>query len=129
MGSLLAQVPPGVRLPDELGLLQDAFPFLLAYAISYVAIPAVRFVRLQANNAAIEERNAIRRSWRELLRRPGAAMQKKLDAAKRRQRALRLVGEEQLTFDSAKGLTEQNVEQQAPDLDDFDRRLRERTSE
>ena len=126
LGSLLAQIPPGVRLPDELGLLQAGFPFLLAYAIAYVAIPAVRFVNLQASNAQIEQRNADRRAWRDALRAPGQALRKKLDAAKSSKRALRVVGEDDVSFDSAKSITEQR-DLNDPGLDDFDKRLREKT--
>ena len=64
LGSLLAdlqsQLPPGMgRLPEELGALQDLYPFLLAYAVAYVAVPAVRFLQLQRTNAEIDERNMV----------------------------------------------------------------------
>mmetsp|Transcript_48894 Transcript_48894/g.163166 ORF Transcript_48894/g.163166 Transcript_48894/m.163166 type:complete len:263 (-) Transcript_48894:168-956(-) len=126
LGSLLAQLPPGAQLPGELGAVQAVFPLLLAYAVSYVAIPAVRFARLQAKNAAVAQRNANRRAWRDALRRGGSELQKRLEAASRRGKKLRLVSEEDVAFDSSKSLAEQ-PEQQTPALDDFDRRLRDAT--
>lgn len=126
LGSLLAQLPPGAQLPGELGAVQAVFPLLLAYAVSYVAIPAVRFARLQAENAAVAQRNANRRAWRDALRRGGSELQKRLEAASRRGKKLRLVSEEDVAFDSSKSLGEQ-PEQQTPALDDFDRRLRDAT--
>lgn len=129
LGSLLAdlqsQLPPGMgRLPEELGALQDLYPFLLAYAVAYVAVPAVRFLQLQRTNAEIDERNANRRAWRDQLRQGGDALKKRLQAAAQRKKTLRLVTEEEVSFDSSKDLAEQR-EEQTPGLDDFDRRLRE----
>jgi len=130
LGSLLAdisaQIPPGAQLPAELGALQSVFPFLLAYAVAYVAIPAVRYVQLQASNAQVEKRNANRRAWRDALRLGGKTIRTRLAAAGRRRKTLRIVGESDVEYDSSKGLDEQKVEQQ-PSLDDFDRRLREST--
>ena len=128
LGSLLAdlqsQLPPGMgRLLEELGALQDLYPFL-AYAVAYVAVPAVRFLQLQRTNAEIDERNANRRAWRDQLRQGGDALKKRLQAAAQRKKTLRLVTEEEVSFDSSKDLAEQR-EEQTPGLDDFDRRLRE----
>ena len=128
LGSLLSQVPPGVRLPDELGLVQSLFPFLLAYAVAYIAIPAARYVALQASNANVDQRNTNRRAWRDALRQPTDALRRRIGAASQSSRSIRVVGEEEVEFDSAKGLGEQAVEQ-TPGLDDFDRRLKERTGE
>jgi len=126
LGSLLSSLPPGVRLDGDIALVASAFPLLLAYAVAYLAIPAVRFVKLQADNAAVEQRNANRRQWRDALRRGGDEIAKRLEAASRQGRQLRVVGKEDVEFDSAVGLAEQRVAQQ-PDLDDFDKRLRDAT--
>ena len=130
LGNLLSQIPPGVRLPDELGVIQALFPALLVYAIGYVAVPLLRFVNLQATNAQIEQRNENRKAWAAALRNPAEAIKKRLDAAKSSKKSLRVVTEEEVTFDSAKELSEQpdgegGVGMLNPDLDDFDRRLRE----
>ena len=53
-------------------------------------------------------------------------VRKKLDAAKSSKRALRVVGEDDVSFDSAKSITEQR-DLIDPGLDDFDKRLREKT--
>ena len=130
LGNLLSQIPPGVRLPDELGVIQTLFPALLVYAVGYVAVPLIRFVNLQATNAQIEQRNENRKAWAAALRNPAEAIKKRLDAAKSSKKSLRVVTEEEVTFDSAKELSEQpdgegGVGMLNPDLDDFDRRLRE----
>ena len=101
LGSPLASVPAGVALPDELATLQLAFP-LLAYVVSYVAIPALRFVRLQAANAEVERRNANRRAWLDELRRGSEALSRRLAAAKSRGKQLRLVGESRSTLTRAR---------------------------
>ena len=130
LGNLLSQIPPGVRLPDELGVIQALFPALLVYAVGYVAVPLIRFVNLQATNAQIEQRNENRKAWAAALRNPAEAIKKRLDAAKSSKKSLRVVTEEEVTFDSAKELSEQpdgegGVGMLNPDLDDFDRRLKE----
>ncbi len=99
-----------------------------ADAVAYVAVPAVRFLNLQRTNAQIEQRNANRRAWRDALRQPGVELRRRLDAARISRKEVRRVEEEELTFDSAKGLADQPVAQ-TPGLDDFDRRLRERSGE
>ena len=126
LGSLLSQIPPGMKLQGDLGLLQSGFPFLLAYAVAYLAIPSARFVSLQASNAQVEQRNAARRAWRDALERGGGELRKRMDAAGTRRKKLRLVDNDQVAYDSAKDLSEQKTEQR-PDLDDFDRRLRDAT--
>ena len=80
--------------------------------------------RLQAENAAVEQRNANRRGWRDALRRGGGELTKRLEAARSyAASSLRIVSEEEVEFDSAKGIEE--VDEMAAGLDDFDRRLRE----
>jgi len=124
LGSLLSAIPPAAQVDGELALLQAGFPFLLAYAIAYLAIPAIRFVSLQASNAQIEQRNANRRAWRDALQSGGGEIRRRLEAATKRRKELRLVGEAEVAYDSAKGL-DQQTEVQQPGLDDFDRRLRD----
>ncbi len=126
LGSLLSQIPAGVRLDGDLALIQSAFPLLLIYAVAYLAVPALRFVNVQASNALIGQRNDNRRAWRDALRRGDDRLRRRLDSAGMRRQKLRLVREEEVAYDSAKNLAEQTVEQQ-PALDDFDRRLKDAT--
>ena len=124
LGNLLSTIPPGVRLDGELALIASAWPFLAAYAVAYLAIPAARFVKLQADNAAIQQRNAKRLAWRDALRSGGSEIAKRLQTAAKSRKGLRLVGAQDVDFDSSADLAAQRVAQQ-PDLDDFDKRLRE----
>ena len=73
-----------------------------------------------------QQRNAARRAWRDALERGGGELRKRMDAAGTRRKKLRLVDNDQVAYDSAKDLSEQQTEQR-PDLDDFDRRLRDAT--
>jgi hypothetical protein len=127
LGTLLADLPAGAIFPEGLewlGLVQALFPALALYAGSFIALPALRYVRLQRRNKDIEQRNRNRAAWQTKLEREGVAP-KRLEAAKRFGRTLRIVREDNVAFDSAKSLTEQQGAMQAPALDDFDRRLRE----
>ena len=127
LGTLLADLPAGAVFPEGLewlGLVQALFPALALYAGTFIALPALRYVRLQRRNKDIEQRNRNRAAWQTKLEREGVAP-KRLEAAKRFGRTLRIVREDNVAFDSAKSLTEQQGAMQAPALDDFDRRLRE----
>ena len=127
LGTLLADLPAGAVFPEGLewlGLVQALLPALALYAGSFIALPALRYVRLQRRNKDIEQRNRNRAAWQTKLGREGVAP-KRLEAAKRFGRTLRIVREDNVAFDSAKSLTEQQGAMQAPALDDFDRRLRE----
>ena len=105
--------------------MQSLYPLLLAYAATYIALPAVRFARLGQQNAQVEERNKVRRTWRDAVRAGSEQLSAKLKAAAQKQSALRIVGSQDLEFDSGKDLDQQPNAFVAPDLDDFDRRLRE----
>ena len=67
---------PPVRLVP---FCQAGFPFLLAYALAYVAIPAVRFLQLQATNTQVEKRNDNRRMWRDALRQGSSELTARLE--------------------------------------------------
>jgi len=68
LGNLLGQYAMyGVQLPSYYGLVQSLYPFLLAYALLYNAIPLVRNFWINSVNGKIRERNKIRRKWRTAL--------------------------------------------------------------
>ena len=90
-----------------IGLAASLYPALSLYAVAYVAVPAVRYALLSKRNAQIAQRNEARRVWRDALRSGGAALRKKLGSARSRSGKVRVVGEADLAFDSAKGLAEQ----------------------
>jgi len=146
LGSLLAQLPAGAVLPGVIGLAASLYPALSLYAVAYVAVPAVRYALLSKRNAQIAQRNEARpnpnpnpnpnlnpspnpnpnearRVWRDALRSGGAALRKKLGSARSRSGKVRVVGEADLAFDSAKGLAEQPTDAEA---DDWERRLNAR---
>lgn len=124
LGNLLAGLPAGYQLAGTLGLVQSAYPFLLAYAVAYVTIPGVRYLKLQADNAEVAKRNSNRRKWTTALRRSGDEVRKRLSMAKNWGKKTRLIRDSDLDYDSSKDLQDQQVTQQ-PDLDDFDKRLRD----
>lgn len=123
LGSLLAQLPAGAVLPGVIGLAASLYPALSLYAVAYVAVPAVRYALLSKRNAQIAQRNEARRVWRDALRSGGAALRKKLGSARSRSGKVRVVGEADLAFDSAKDLAEQPTDAEA---DDWERRLNAR---
>jgi len=123
LGNLLASIPAGAPLPEDLawlGAVQTLYPALALYAVAFVAAPAVRYVLLQRRNAEVDRRNEARRSWRDALDRGGSELSKRLAVARRRGSSLRVVRPDDVAYDSAKPWQEQ-AEQ--PDFDDFDKRL------
>lgn len=130
LGALLTSLPPGLELPPGfIGTVGAFYPALLAYAVAFVALPAYRALTLGATNAQIDARNGARRRWRDALRAGGEQFARRAKVAAARSKALRIVGEGDLAFDSAKDLTQQPDAFKAPDLDDFDRRLAERADD
>ena len=123
LGSLLAGIPAGVQLPGVIGLAATLYPALVLYAAAYVVVPAVRFGLLQRSNAAIEERNAARRAWRDALGAGSGALKARLTSARGaagKRGGVRVVGEEQIDFDSAKSVYEQPTDAEG---DDWEKRL------
>ncbi|CAN0396794.1 unnamed protein product, partial [Scytosiphon promiscuus] len=99
-------------------------PFLLTYAVALNAIPAVRWVFNKRENAKIQERNFLRRKWAEAGRGGGAAVQRKLRAAKEMTTDMKVIKPEDVEYTTAKPLTEQNSGRDDDLLDDFDNRLK-----
>ena len=122
LGLQLASLPVGTQLYGILGLAQSAYPLLVAYALTYVAVPAYRTIRLGPQNAEIDRRNSHRRRWLAALNSGDA--DEKIKAAKRafsnKKRAIR-PGDS--LYSSQGDLGESSKKIQAADLDDFDDRL------
>lgn len=123
LGGLLSGIPAGVQLPGVIGLAATLYPALVLYAAAYVVVPAVRFGLLKRSNAAIEQRNAARRAWRDALGAGGGALKARLASARGaagKRGGVRVVGEEQIDFDSAKSVYEQPNDAEG---DDWEKRL------
>ena len=97
---------------------------LLAYAISFNAIPFFRSKRLKKKNAGVDLRNANRARWADLARRPSAALRAKLAAAKRLRPSLRR-GNAAVAYSSDADIDDVKADKARSDLDDFDALLRE----
>lgn len=82
LSTLLADPVNRMSLAREglLGVL-GVMPWLQAYAAAFFAIPAFRWLRQKATNAAIDERNDARRAAVGLLARPDPVLQQKLAGA------------------------------------------------
>ena len=127
LGNLLAGIPAGVLLPAWLTVLSTFYPALLLYAVSYVAIPAVRYARLGAENEKIDKRNRARKLWSATLGSGAQRVAAKLKAAKRYAASLKIVTDDDIAYDSGKSLDAQpKAAKLNPDnkaMDDFDKRL------
>merc|ERR1712135_142308 len=63
LGLRLSALPPDISLPGVLGIVKGLYPALVAYAVSFLLIPAIRCLRLKRKNAMIAMRNANRTRW------------------------------------------------------------------
>jgi len=118
LGVKLASLPVGMALPGFLGAVQAFYPALLAYALGFLAAPAVRYYRNGTENNEIEARNDIRREWRQAL--TSGTADGKLAEARRFQTRLRQVGAGDSVYDTAESAAKQGI---ANDMADFDKRL------
>ena len=63
--------------------LQNLFPALISYALTYAVIPIFRSAKNKKNNILISERNARRLAWQEELKKPGTHLSAKIMAARK----------------------------------------------
>lgn len=60
LGNLLSNpYIAGRQLVGLLGFVQSVYPLLVGYAAAFVAVPLVRWFKIQRDNATIEERNKL----------------------------------------------------------------------
>jgi hypothetical protein len=123
LGGQLSSLPVGTVLPSYLGLTQSLYPLLLVYAITYNVIPLVRSIRIKQANERVEKFNSHRRQWAALLADGGQVVRRKLEAARKFAKDLKVLGNDDVAYTTAKSLAEQNNPKQDPALEAFDRRL------
>jgi hypothetical protein len=114
LGEYMAQLR-AVPLP----FLKWLYPPLLAYALAFLIIPAVRWYRQRKENERIQRRNRARKAWYQLLQKRDPNVLRKLESARYLRSNLRKIQAEDITYTTAKSLIEQNQEL----LDDFDKKL------
>jgi len=128
LGNYLAQLAAyGVRLPSYYGVVQTFYPLLLAYALFFNVIPAVRYFSIQKKNQKIQERNKKRRFWKTLVdstaRTANTVLGKKFLAASKMGNTMKLLGKNDIIYDT-KADFEQNQKQiEKQRLIDFDNSL------
>lgn len=132
LGNLLGQYALyGVRLPSYMGLVQQFFPLLLAYAVLFNAIPLVRNIWLSRQNDKIRRRNEVRRSWKSLLEVKAGSVKRKLMSAARMGKKLKQLGSagRDIIFDTSKEFAEMKKVKEADEMAKFDKLLEEKAWE
>jgi len=118
----------GVQLPAIYGVVQSGYPFLLAYAILYNAIPALRYLYIQKANGEVDLRNSARRRWLTRVKEGGVRVARKLKAAKgMRQKMRRLggAGKEDMVYDTSADFGNVQKEKEMESLKRFDDLLKD----
>ena len=128
LGNQLAQITAaGYTLPGIYATIAGLYPLLLGYAVLFNAIPLVRNVWLQRQNAQIAARNAIRKKWKAVLSSSvDTSLQKKIKAAKSLAMKQNRLGSSQrdIIFDTAKtSIEELERQKETADLSAFDKLL------
>ncbi|KAL7469457.1 hypothetical protein ACHAXS_009705 [Conticribra weissflogii] len=119
----------GVRLPSYMGALQSFFPLLLGYAVLFNTIPLVRNIWIQRQNEQIRKRNAVRKSWRNLVEEKAGNIRRKLMAAARmgkRMKQLGAGGRRDIVFDTKKEFAEVEKKRETDAMKDFDELLKQK---
>ena len=132
LGNLLGQYALyGVRLPSYMGLVQQFFPLLLAYAVLFNAIPLVRNIWLSRQNDKIRRRNEVRRSWKSLLELKAGSVKRKLMSTARMGKKLKQLGSggRDIIFDTSKEFAEMEKVKEADEMAKFDKMLEEKAWE
>jgi hypothetical protein len=127
LGNLLGQYAIyGVRLPSYMGLVQQFFPLLLGYAVLFNTIPLARSFWIRGQNEKIRKRNETRRSWRTVLEARTGSVTRKLLAAARFGKKMRQIGtggDNDIVFDTKKGIDEVTKVKERDAMKDFDKVL------
>lgn len=112
----------GVALPVAAGFAQSIFWLLLAYGVTFLSVPLVRYYWVQRQNAKIEQRNQQRAEQAETLNQLGPAFQEKLAFARQfaEQKVLR---EEDSVYSTETDLVEQENDRAAQIDAEWQRRL------
>eukprot|EP00245_Coleochaete_scutata_P013752 TRINITY_DN569_c0_g1_i1.p1 TRINITY_DN569_c0_g1~~TRINITY_DN569_c0_g1_i1.p1 ORF type:complete len:569 (-),score=108.19 TRINITY_DN569_c0_g1_i1:162-1868(-) len=121
----LATVLKDVRVVKQVGselvlFVYTIMPGLVAYATSFFAIPAVRYLLLQRRNNEIEERNNARMQSALALARPDLDLRDKLLSARNKAEKT-VIGSDRIVYTTEKDLTEQDYE-----AAEWDQKLRDR---
>lgn len=119
----------GAQLPGVYGLVQSGYPFLLAYAVLYNAIPVLRFFYNQKYNKDVQMRNSARRKWLTVVKEGGSQVRRKLKAAaSMRQKMRRLGGRVDVVYDTKKNFEDVMADKGKDELKKFDDLLNDETS-
>lgn len=129
LGQFLAQPAlSGVTLSGVFGLVQAGYPFLLAYAILFNAIPAARYFSTEKKNAEIKKRNTARRKWLNYLQLGNNSVTRKLQAAKKLRQNMRRLGSEDRVYDTTSSVDSLKAEREQDAMKRFDEMLDSDTS-
>ena len=129
LGNLLGQYASyGIRLPSYMGVIQQFYPLLLGYAFLFNAIPLLRNLWIQGQNAKIQRRNESRKSWKALLEKNAGSVKRKLAAAARFGRRMRQLGSGSgdVIFTTTMDLKELEKTKERDMMKDFDNTLKEK---
>jgi len=100
----------GRELIGLLGFVKAIYPFLLAYGIAFVAVPAFRYLKLENDNRKIEKRNRLRALWAFALRKGGRDVERKLAEARRRSQKVKVIKEQDIEYTTGKSIEEQGLD-------------------
>lgn len=112
---ILAKVFPIV------GLVVKGFPLLLGYSLLFLGIPLVRFLRLGAQNAEIQQRNSWREERSQALDRPDSSLRARIAGAGGWAQKLKAFGKS--IFDSSQPASKREEQVVADELRAFDQKL------
>lgn len=105
----------GKTLVGLLGFVQAAYPFLLAYGIGFVAVPILRYFKVQSDNAKIEERNRNRAQYAFMLKQGSKDLDRKLAAAKAKATGVKKIKADDVDYTSGKSIQDQSLDLKAWD--------------
>lgn len=105
-----------------LGFVQGIYPILLIYGIGFLTIPLIRYFWIQWRNSKIEANNIERQLRAEVLEKPDAILEQKLNYA-RKFTAEKVIEEGDLAYTSEKDLIEQEIEQTAKIDGEWERKI------
>jgi len=96
------------RIP-ELAFAMPLIVLLVTYGTAFVAIPAIRYMFIQALNKKIEARNKVRQEYAARLNNPDEKLRNKLLEAKKMQIDQQAISADNLAYDTGRSALEQSI--------------------
>ncbi len=122
LGSLLEDGTVAAQIGGFIAFVEFIYPVLLAYGVSFLVLPLIRYFWVQWRNGKVEERNQQRQNRAIALNQTNNLLSRKIEYARQFAKE-RIINNQDLAYTTEKGMLEQEAEQADKINAEWQRRL------